>query len=340
MRYRAMGSTGLMVSEVGLGGGGLGHIFGESTDELVAEAIDYALSEGVNYIDVAPAYGEGRAEENLGKALEGRRDEVVVATKFLLTPEDMDDIPGAIERRLGESLARLRTDHIDLFQMHNMVSQEHGFIKQTTVMGTKRESLGLASVLGSDGAVEGLQRVKASGAVRFIGFTGVGESSAAREIMQSGALDAVQIYYNLLNTSAATPRAEGSTLHDHGQLLPLAQELGMAAIAIRNLAAGALTPKVDRDVPPDSLVGRDLDARREAGVLVGERHVDLPVGHAICAAASRGDDGGTGREEPGGDGGCDLLAMDLPAISEADLARVQQFADESFGVDEPAGSAL
>jgi aryl-alcohol dehydrogenase-like predicted oxidoreductase len=328
-----------MVSEVGLGGGGLGHIFGESTDELVAEAIDYALSAGVNYIDVAPAYGEGQAEENLGKALEGRRDEVVVATKFLLTPEDMDDIPGTIERRLGESLTRLRTDHIDLFQMHNMVSQKHGFIKQTTVMGTKRESLGLTSVLGSGGAVEGLERVKASGAVRFIGFTGVGESSAAREIMQSGALDAVQVYYNLLNTSAATPRAEGSTLHDHGQLLPLAQELGMAAIAIRNLAAGALTPKVDRDVPPDSLVGRDLARAEklaflsESGTSISQLATRFVLQHPAVTTVVPGVKNRAEMEDA-------ILAMDLPAIGEADLARVQQLADESFGVDEPAGSAL
>jgi len=339
MRYRAMGSTGLMVSEVGLGGGGLGHIFGESTDALVAEAIDYALSEGVNYIDVAPAYGDGRAEENLGKALEGRRDEVVVATKFLLTPEDLDDIPGAIERHVGESLARLRMDHVDLFQMHNMVSREHGAIKQTTVMGTKRESLGLASVLGSGGAVEGLQRVQASGAVRFIGFTGVGESGAVREIMQSGALDAVQVYYNLLNTSAATPRAEGSTLHDHGQLLPLAQELGMAAIAIRNLAAGALTPKVDRDVPPDSLVGRDLQrAERLAfllqnGASISQLATRFVLQHPAVTTVVPGVKNRAEMEDA-------LRAMELPAISEADLARVQQLADESFGVDEPPGSAL
>ena len=96
-------------------------------------------------------------------------------------------------------------------------------------------------------------------AIQTEGFRTLAEGQKVEfEIMQSGPLDAVQVYYNLLNPSAAAPLASTSTLHDQGQLLPLARELGMAAIGIRNLAAGALAPQVDRDVPPDSLVGRDL----------------------------------------------------------------------------------
>ena len=104
MRYRKLGSTGLMVSEIGVGGGGLGHVWGATSDDLIREAIDHALAEGINFFDVAPGYGNGKAEENLGEALRGRREETVIATKVFLTADDLDDVPGAIERSLAASL--------------------------------------------------------------------------------------------------------------------------------------------------------------------------------------------------------------------------------------------
>lgn len=333
MRYRKLGNTGLEVSEVGLGGGGLGHIFGPATDEAVQDAVSYALEQGVTFFDVAPAYGSGTAERNLGQALAGRRDDLVIATKILLKDDDLADIPGAIERGLAESLERLGTDHVDVFQLHNMISRERGGVTQVTVTGEVRRSFGIDLMMGSGGVIDGMQRVKATGAARFIGFTGVGEGEAVREVMRSGAFDTVQVYYNLLNVTAAEPRAAGSTLHDHGQILPLAAELGMGAIGIRNIASGALAPPLDRDVPADSLTGRDLERAKRLEFLLH--------GNPVAQVAARVvlDHPAISTVVPGAKNRAELqdavLGAELPELSADEHRRLIELAGEDFGIPEP-----
>lgn len=120
MRYGAMGNSGLVVSEVGLGCNAFGaRIDQQQTDAVVAAALDH----GVTLFDTADVYGEGRSEEMLGKALGSNRDAVIVATKFGLSDRDGEHF-GAygsrryIRRAVEASLRRLGTDYIDLYQIH------------------------------------------------------------------------------------------------------------------------------------------------------------------------------------------------------------------------------
>ena len=110
----------------------------------VHEAIELALAEGVNFFDVAPSYGDGRAESNLGAALGDAARRVIIATKVYLEPEELDDIAGAAERSLQASLERLGREHVDVFQLHNPISQERGAIGR---------SVGVEDVLGGGGAI-------------------------------------------------------------------------------------------------------------------------------------------------------------------------------------------
>jgi len=338
MQARTLGRTGLQISELGLGGGGLGGIFGETSDEEAQRTVQAALDAGVTYIDVAPAYGNGRAEENVGRALVGRRDEGSIATKFLLRPDDLADIPAAMERSVGESLARLRTDRIDVIQLHNMVSRETGGITQTTVTGEIRKSLSLGHVIGDNGVLEGFRRLKQLGMVRFVGVTGVGEPDAIQEILRTGEVDTVQTYYNLLNRSAAIAPPAGTSLHDHGQLVPLAVSLGIGVIGIRNLAAGALTGAFDRTVDPDTLPGRDADRARRLDFLTAG-------GAALSQIATRFvlQEPGIASVVPGVKNMAELedalAAVALPPISDEDLARLAALAAEDFGVREPGDFA-
>jgi aryl-alcohol dehydrogenase-like predicted oxidoreductase len=331
MRYRQLGSTGLMVSEIGIGGGGLGHVWGETTDESVREAIDHALTEGVNFFDVAPGYGNGKAEENLGDALRGgRREETVIGTKVFLTTEDLDDISGAIERSLAASLERLHTEYIDLFQLHNRITPDQG---------DTRGSLTLQTVLGEGGVVETLHRLRGSDSVRFVGFTGVGDPTAVREVMQNGELDSVQAYYNVLNPSAGIQPAPGSTLWDHGQILGLAAELGMAAIGIRNLAAGALTQGYDRPVEPASLMGRDLERAEslkflsENGVPLAQVATRFVLQHSAISSVVPG-------VKNAAEVADSIASTDLPALDQTTLQRLADLAADDFGVPEPPGSMM
>jgi aryl-alcohol dehydrogenase-like predicted oxidoreductase len=119
MEYTVLGRTGLRVSRVGFGGGGIGQVWGPTTEAESVRAIHRALELGVNFFDVAPAYGQGTAEAVLGRALQGRQEPVVVATKVRLAAEEMHDIASAVRTSVEASLRRLRRETVDVLHIHN-----------------------------------------------------------------------------------------------------------------------------------------------------------------------------------------------------------------------------
>ena len=331
MRYRKLGRTGLVVSEIGLGGGGIGHVWGETSDEAIAETISLAMSEGINFYDVAPSYGAGAAERNLGRALleapDGQGAHMLVATKVSLSEADLADIPTAVERGIHESLERLRRERVDLFQLHNTITPERGQYRRSV------------SVADAMLAVETLHRLKQDGLTRFVGITGMGDAASVREVMRTGDLDTVQCYYCLLNDSNARRLPEGSSLHDHGQLLPLAAELGLGVIGIRNLAAGALSDSVDREVAVDSLVAHDHLRAQRLGFLQAE-------GAPLSQRAARFvlEQSAVSTVVPGVKNAAELAdqiaAIDLPACSSAELDQLDRLRASDFGLRQPDDRVL
>ena len=331
MRYRKLGRTGLMVSEIGLGGGGIGHVWGATTDEEIGETIALAMREGINFYDVAPSYGNGAAERNLGKALleapEHRGEHMLVATKVSLSEDDLADIPSAVERGIHESIERLRRERIDVFQLHNTITPERGHYRRSV------------SVADAMLAVETLHRLKRDGLTRFVGITGMGVAASVREVIQRGGLDTVQCYYNLLNDSNARPLPGGSSLHDHGQLLSLAAELGIGVIGIRNLAAGSLTDSIDRPVADDSLVA--LDYRRaeslrfleENGTPLSRWSARYPLEQAAISTVVPGVKNAAELSDQ-------IAAIDLPALTTEQLARIDGLRDTDFGIRQPEDVVL
>ena len=192
---------------------------GETTDEAIAETIALAMTEGINFYDVAPSYGNGAAERNLGRALlearDGRGQDMLVATKVSLSEDDLADIPGAVVRGIGESLerpaARAGRRSSSCTTRSRPSADAIGARSRWTMRCSRWRTL---------------QRLKQDGLSRFVGITGMGDAASVREVLRRGELDTVQCYYNLLNDSNARPLPPGSTLHDHGQLLTLAAELG------------------------------------------------------------------------------------------------------------------
>lgn len=128
---RELGSGGMKITRVGVGTAPIGSNkvwrvnWGETDEKTAVKTVRTALDSGINWIDTAPFYGWGRAERIVGKALEGRRDDAFIFTKCgTMRAQDggdyMDLRPRTIRRELAESLARLKTDHIDLYQMHDV----------------------------------------------------------------------------------------------------------------------------------------------------------------------------------------------------------------------------
>ncbi|MFT9360983.1 MAG: aldo/keto reductase [Acetobacter okinawensis] len=142
------------VSRVALGTWAMGgSMWGGADDENAAKTIDTALDVGINLIDTAPVYGFGHSEEILGKALQGRRDRVVLATKVGLNWQNgqvfRDSRKARVEEELDASLKRLHTDHIDLYQVHwpdpKTPFEETARALEKSVQSGKVHALGLSN---------------------------------------------------------------------------------------------------------------------------------------------------------------------------------------------------
>jgi aryl-alcohol dehydrogenase-like predicted oxidoreductase len=261
MEYAVLGRTGLRVSRAGFGGGGIGQVWGPTTEEESVRAVHRALDLGINFFDVAPAYGNGRAEEVLGRALQGHREEAIVATKVRLRAEEMDDVAGAVTRSVEGSLRRLRMDAVDVLHIHNRFTLRRGEVP---------DSLSADDVLGP--VLEAYLGVQRAGKTRFIGLSAMEPHvPTLKRILESGHYDTVLAYYNLLNWTAQKPPPPGVNIFDNGQIIPLAKSLNMGVIGIRSHAAGALTELVDRSVAPGSPLEQDLARAGSLGFLLEGR---------------------------------------------------------------------
>jgi aryl-alcohol dehydrogenase-like predicted oxidoreductase len=220
MLLRELGRTGLRVSVVGLGAGPVPALM--TGDDAAAQraVVARALAAGVNWIDTAAGYGDGRSEASLGRALRdlGAAGEVHVATKVRLGPDDLADVEGAVRRSLAGSLTRLGLPAVTLLQLHNGITSERGQIAA---------SLTPADVLGPSGVPEALRSVQADGLARFVGLTGTGTPDALGAVIDSGGFDTIQVPHHIL-----APADAG--------LLERCADRGVGVFAIRVFAGGAL----------------------------------------------------------------------------------------------------
>ena len=233
MTTRPFGRTGLQVSNLVFGGGFVGGILLHADDDTRRTAMRRALEGGINWIDTAASYGQGQSEEVLGWLLQEVERKPYISTKVGLDLDRLDDIAGQVEESLHASLARLRMESVDLFQLHNPIAPETG--------GT---ALSVAHVLGKGGAADALDRMRDQGLARHIGFTALGEAAPIREVIDSGRFESAQVYYNLINPTAARPLPAGWSGHDFSGVLDACRAKGVAVMNIRVFAAGVLATDV------------------------------------------------------------------------------------------------
>src|ERR1043166_5193995 len=125
MDRRTLGPTGLSVSLLTFGCGAVGGLMTRGRPADQEQAVARALEAGINHFDTAPSYGYGASEENLGRVLAALKPDVVVSTKVRL-PAERRDVGAAVAASLDASLKRLQRDHVDVFQLHNVIGARHG----------------------------------------------------------------------------------------------------------------------------------------------------------------------------------------------------------------------
>ena len=229
MKHRAYGSTGIQVSEIIFGAGAVGGILVYKDDATKREAIRRAFAGGINWVDTAAAYGNGKSEEALGWLLPEAGQTPYLSTKFQLDVENLTDIPAQIETRLRESLARLKRTSVDVLQLHNRIGAKPGGRVMT-----------VEQILGKNGVADGLDRLREKGLIKYRGITALGEAALVCEVIRSKRFDSTQVYYNLLNPSAGRAMPKAWTGQNLGGIIDACKSIGVAVMAIRIFAAGII----------------------------------------------------------------------------------------------------
>lgn len=250
---RTLGRRGPVVSAVGLGTMGMSEgYYGPSDDEANVETIRHAVDLGVSLIDTADVYGTaGHNEMLVGRALDGLRDRVTLATKTGLVVSDeglrVDARPERIRRALEESLRRLRTDHVDLYYLHRV-----------------------DPAVPVEESVGAMGELVAAGLVRHIGLSEVGPATL-RRAHAIHPVAAVQSEYSLWNRD---PEA---------RLLPVMRELGVALVAFSPLGRGFLAGAL-----PDPATLGDDDMRSRMPRFQGENlGRNQPIAERVAEVAAR-----------------------------------------------------
>jgi predicted aldo/keto reductase-like oxidoreductase len=208
---RPLGRTGVKVSALGLGGHHLGDLKTvEDAIRLVHEAVDA----GITFCDNCWEYWNGRAEDWLGRALKGRRDKVFLMTKVCTHGRGAD----LAMKILDESLRRLQTDHLDLWQIHGV-----GFDNEPELAYAK------------GGVLEALDKAKKQGKVRFVGFTGHKDPTIHLDMIRRGyPFDTVQMPLNCLDASFRSFEK---------QVLPELNKRNIAALGMKPMGGTASAVK-------------------------------------------------------------------------------------------------
>lgn len=207
---RALGKTGLEVSILGLGGARLGMLDdGKAAGDVVRRCFDA----GVNYFDCASAGAYGLSQMRYGLALQGKRDKVIFGTKTRhrsATQAQLD---------LDMSLSMLKTDYLDLYQIHNVINEED-----------------VKFIFGPDGVMEMVEKARKAGKIRFVGFTGHTEPGVLNRMLELYAFSTVLMPLSAVDGSNSQKSFEKSTL-------PLARSKGLGIIAMKALSAGQILAK-------------------------------------------------------------------------------------------------
>jgi aryl-alcohol dehydrogenase-like predicted oxidoreductase len=248
MDYRLLGRTGVEVSPLALGTMMFGAWGNKDTDDSI-RVIHRALDAGINFVDTADVYSGGESEEIVGKALKGRRDDVVLATKFFMPMGEGPNRGGGSRRYImtavEDSLRRLGTDHIDLYQVH----------RPSALMDVE-ETLGALTDLVRQG------KVRYIGSSSYTGSQIVEAQVASRD-------------GNLARFVTEQPPYSILVRGIEQDVLPTTQRYGMGTLSYSPLAGGWLSGKWRKDAPPVPTSANRPSARFDMSTAANQQKLEV-----------------------------------------------------------------
>jgi aryl-alcohol dehydrogenase-like predicted oxidoreductase len=241
------------ISRLTLGGGGLGMVWGATTFEECVATVHAAVEAGINLLDLAPRYGDGKAEEVVGEAFAGRLpDGVRVTSKCNLGEPPPAEIEGILHRSIEGSLRRLRLSQLDLFFLHSNVDPDAAHLARRPDAAS-RMTLYDTFVAQVRPAFE---RLVQEGLIGGWGLTGIGHPDVIIRLLgERPAPAAVQCIANLLDSPGGLKFFDGPA--KPREIMTAARANGVGVMGIRAVQAGALTSGIDRPLPPDHPEIRD-----------------------------------------------------------------------------------
>jgi aryl-alcohol dehydrogenase-like predicted oxidoreductase len=309
MEYRMLGQSGIRLSEIGFGAWAIGgNAWGPVEDATSIAAMERALELGINFIDTADVYGDGRSKILVGQVLRGRRDQVVVATKGGLLGHHRDpkrepvyDRPEKVIAALEASLRRLGTDYVDLYFCH--------------IWWDKPEETAAFQ--------QAFAQIKRAGKARAVGVS-TDSFTYLRHFNEDHGLDAVELEYSILNRQAER------------ELLPYAQAQGLGVVVRGPLQKGLLTGKFDQETTfPEGDIRHDWPRERwyqeqlaqvaqlrplaRAGHTLGQLALRFVLSHPAVSSAIPGAKSPAQVEE-------NAAAAGRPLLRPEELARIRGIA--------------
>ena len=273
MEQRRFGNLG-DVSSLTLGGGGTGQVWGSTTQEEAVATVKAAVDSGITFLDAAPTYGDGKAEDVIGVAFGGRLpDGVRVSTKCRLGNPPPGEVLARLRVSLSDSLARMKLERVDFFFLHNMIITDED---QPVYDGTPR-------TLFADRVVPAFEKLKEEGRIGAWGITGIGVPDAVLKTIESDpAPQAIQVITNILDSPGGLKRFEGPP--KPRKIAVAAHRRGVGVMGIRAVQAGSLTSALDRQVAddhPDMVDFRKAAAFRNLSSDLGESPAALAHRYAL-----------------------------------------------------------
>ena len=230
MKISRFGRTEFKISQLTFGGGWVGGILIDPDKEIMHKALSLASKKGINWIDTAESYSEGKSEKNIGELLSSfSNDTFQISTKGRLDPNSSETIISQIDRKIDASLGRLQRNFVELYQLHNRIQNISDI-----------NNFSVKDILKKGGVADAMEKFKSDGRIKSIGITALGDIDAINEVVLSDCFDVAQIYYNLLNPSASFSSPGKWNDHNFSNLIKNCESKDMGLMNIRIYAAGYL----------------------------------------------------------------------------------------------------